>query len=90
MSIFKDGGPAFPSLWINDSDSNATAPSGAFVGPGGTEQMFGATLRDYFAAKVVGGLLADPNVTLGQGREKNVARLAYEVADAMLEARGAA
>jgi len=47
----------------------------------------GMTLRDYFAAKVVQSMLADPffsNVTQGE-----IARLAYDMADSMLEAREA-
>jgi hypothetical protein len=45
------------------------------------------TLRDYFAAKVLQTYLADPafsNVTQGQ-----IARLAYDMADSMLEEREA-
>lgn len=45
---------------------------------------FGMTLRDYFAAKALQGLLADPN---GKGTWKNYASDAYAMADAMLEAR---
>ena len=47
----------------------------------------GMTLRDYFAAKVLQTYLADPafsNVTQG-----TIARLAYDMADSMLEAREA-
>ena len=47
----------------------------------------GMTLRDYFAAKVVPTYLADPffsNVTQGE-----IARLAYDMADSMLDAREA-
>lgn len=44
----------------------------------------GMTLRDYFAAKALQGLLADPN---GKGTWKNYASDAYAMADAMLEAR---
>jgi hypothetical protein len=42
------------------------------------------TLRDYFAAKAMQGLLACP---LGDGTKQDFARLAYEYADAMLKAR---
>jgi hypothetical protein len=47
----------------------------------------GMTLRDYFAAKVMQAYLADPafsNVPQGE-----IARLAYDMADSMLEAREA-
>jgi hypothetical protein len=41
-------------------------------------------LRDYFAAKAMQGILADPNVNMG---EHKLAKWAYEMADAMLDAR---
>ena len=47
-------------------------------------------LRDYFAAKAIAGLLADPNVKLGEDRTDKVAVLAYSVSVAMLRARGTA
>lgn len=47
--------------------------------------MHGMTLRDYFAAKVLQGMASITGVNFG-GRE-NVALLAYELADEMMEAR---
>lgn len=44
----------------------------------------GMTLRDYFAAKAMEGMLADPN---SGGSSTVIARCAYEIADAMLAAR---
>lgn len=41
------------------------------------------SLRDYFSAKAMQGMLADPEVTLNIG----TATTAYEMADAMLLAR---
>ena len=46
----------------------------------------GMTLRDYFAAKAMQGLLACP--IQPQSDEDMYARDAYKVADAMLKARG--
>ena len=43
----------------------------------------GMTLRDYFAAKAMQGLLADPNTP----EIMDIAGAAYEVADAMLAER---
>ena len=43
----------------------------------------GMTLRDYFAAKAMQGMLADPSTP----EIMDIAGAAYEVADAMLEAR---
>jgi hypothetical protein len=48
----------------------------------------GMTLRDYFAAKAMQALLSSPNCPR-QVNDEELARQAYEVADAMLKARGA-
>jgi hypothetical protein len=49
-----------------------------------TYQMTGMTLRDYFAAKAMQGIVSDPNVTVGW---EKTAAWAYSMADAMMEAR---
>lgn len=46
----------------------------------------GMTLRDYFAAKALQGIMTDPGVLMGADR---IAEWAYAQADAMLEARKA-
>jgi len=48
-----------------------------------TQQSGGMTLRDYFAAKAVQGLLASTT----DATQKDFAVYAYVMADAMLEAR---
>lgn len=48
----------------------------------------GMTLRDYFAAKAIQGMCANPNCRAEVGEDK-FAEAAYEVADAMMEAREA-
>ncbi len=53
-----------------------------------TQVQHGMTLRDYFAAKALNGLLAGRILTR-QDFEQN-ARAAYLLADAMLKERGAA
>jgi hypothetical protein len=47
------------------------------------------TLRDYFAAQAMAGFCADPSVEWKHGREieTTLAKLAYEVADAMIQVR---
>jgi hypothetical protein len=50
----------------------------------GDQMTEGMTLRDYFAAKAVQGLLSDSNIAAST---KEFAERAYEVADAMLKAR---
>ena len=68
MTKKNDGGPAFPHHFTQDSVGDCK----------------GMTLRDYFAAKAMQGMVANP---------KNVGRagasLAYQMADAMIAAREA-
>jgi hypothetical protein len=45
----------------------------------------GMTLRDYFAAKAVQGMVANPEMT--GDRKVDIVREAYEFADEMLRAR---
>lgn len=69
MSDNKTGGPAFP--WTADRADRGDVP--------------GMSLRDYFAAKAMQGMLASnesPNWT-----DEYIAISAYRLADAMLKAR---
>ena len=68
------GGPAFPFL----SDADAGEPG-----------ELGMTLRDYFAAKAMQGLLAQSCGTALGNDPKFAAEYAYATADAMLKARQA-
>lgn len=74
-----DGGPAFPVV-----DYKQPAGVGAHV----MTIMGGMTLRDYFAAKAMQGLLS--HNSNGNASDKNIAEWAYSQADAMLRARGEA
>ena len=50
-----------------------------------TNISVGMTLRDYFAAKAMQGMVTDPS---WQGQIcKTIASISYEMADAMMEAR---
>lgn len=57
------------------------------------ENYFGMTLRDYFAAKAMQGMLADPltRESCPEGKQdkwiRSFANACYNFADAMLEAR---
>lgn len=51
-------------------------------------QEGGMTLRDYFAAKALNGILSDPNAGLLEDDLSRYANIAYKAADAMLKARG--
>ena len=52
---------------------------------GGLGYTTGMTLRDYFAAKAMTGLLTAEIV--GEYSNEHVAEIAYRIADAMLKAR---
>lgn len=75
MSKLNDGGPAFP-VNHNKTVDEFLAHSGM-------------TLRDYFAAKALNGLLSQLNddVGIGPAPDKQLSRLAYWYADAMLAER---
>jgi hypothetical protein len=71
----KDGGSAFPSsVVVTDAGISYE----------------GMSLRDYFASSAMQGLLAsptDPWNTEGPITNKQIAKLAYHIADAMLKER---
>lgn len=79
------GGPAYPFEYHNQTSGYQ---EGFFdtgkLAPGASQQFAGMTLRDYFAAKALSGMLADP--TFEQGCEK-AAQTAYLFAEAMLQER---
>jgi len=86
-----DGGPAFPSEWLNDSERNEFAPDGTVVPPHFVHHLRGLSLRDYFAAKAMASLMRTlsgvtqfPN---SQENQRELAAMAYQCADAMLAAR---
>jgi len=70
-----DGGPAFPCAYYSE-------PIGS-IGPQFTIKG-GMTLRDYFAAAALQGMLTDSCI---QGSDSQFAESAYSYADAMLKAR---
>jgi len=54
----------------------------AFPAERGDDFTWGMTLRDYFAAKVMQALVSDKSLLASE-----IARMAYNLADTMLEAR---
>lgn len=70
MSV-RDGGPAFPGTIIAREGMWGTAPAGM-------------TLRDYFAAAALTGMLVNPDGSSNEAR----AIVAYRFADALLAERG--
>lgn len=58
----------------------------------GVEEFLGIDLRDYFAAKAMQGMMSEPDHQLGAWDNyvdwhKNLTSQAYQIADAMMEAR---
>ena len=75
----KTGGPAFPEIRIKSGD-NYNAPQKIYYG--------GMTLRDYFAATALHGLINNSGREYADDRwSKDASDDAYAIADAMLEAR---
>lgn len=73
----KDGGPAFPHEGIKNLGSSGTI----------AHKFPGMTMRDYFAAKAMQGMIqywSGPNAS---GDIDDYASDAYRMADAMLRAR---
>jgi hypothetical protein len=72
MNKIKDGGPAFPTTQY----VSGISPTGHSVG---------ISMRDYFAAKAMQGMLAEDGG--GALNNEELAEFAYLVADEMLKAR---
>jgi hypothetical protein len=62
-------------------------PQQVQVAADGTTWFDGMTLRDYFAAKSLGSLLNSLALKNLEMTPENIAALAYQRADAMMEAR---
>ena len=81
MSEIKDGGPAFPVPIAGCNDGgvyNTLEQSGGKLG--------GMSLRDYFAAKAMQGMLASPHAN-PKASMMRCAMESYAMADAMLAMR---
>lgn len=75
---------------INNDDTNAFPFPISANGIAEPDQSGGMTLRDYFAAKAMQGALTTsgaPWLSPDKSCADSLARMAYEVADSMLEAR---
>ena len=66
-----DGGSAFPFYHV-------------YSGGGGSRESDGMSLRDYFAAHLLGSIFQGGDTDV---YDETLARRCYEMADAMLEAR---
>lgn len=89
----EDGGPAFPmpeSIEVRhyDKEGDMTGSTES-IACGENAAWHGMSLRDYFAAKALTGLMSDPVMRPDSTSEfENMAMRLYQVADAMLKARG--
>jgi len=80
------GGPAFQFEYHNQTGSYQDGFFGTGkLAPGASQQFAGMSLRDYFAAKAMQGLLACPDTK--SGNPALYASNAYAYADAMLKER---
>lgn len=77
MTKKDDGGPAFPIVTTETNEHGLIFP---FVTPG-------MTLRDYFAAQALTEFASFISVNLAEETVKVVARISYQMADAMLAER---
>ena len=77
MSGVKDGGPAFPMQGTNIIDH----PNYGMIA---TDAQSGMSLRDWFAGQALAGYVAHNPESL----DVDLARVAYNTADAMLVQRG--
>ena len=96
MSTIETGGPAFPMQEPQAIHDYAMAAVDGITNPNERDRAYlkaraeavgGATLRDYFAAKAMQGLLAQSLGTALGSDPILGAQYAYRVADAMLAAR---
>lgn len=82
MSKHNNGGPAFPSTGERAHTVNTHMPAHYY--PATSDHHPGMSLRDYFAAKAMQGVLASHH---NNNSPRGVAKMAYKCADAMLAAR---
>ena len=65
---------------------NDGGPAFPIIIPGAQIHLQGISVRDYFSAKAMQGMLADPTVQSG-GDPETLSKVAYAYADAMLAER---
>ena len=99
MSSVYTGGPAFPTRLENSGGDVIEGLGGEKILPGRMTIYGGLTARDYFAAKALAALIAEPvhqgvsgsalaiNGKFLGSVEKSYAAAAFKLADAMLKER---
>lgn len=89
MSTIETGGPAFPAGSVRKSRP-AHDPGGNWVETDRVQPLHqGLTMRDYFAAKAMtlAWKVFDEGYSPDALTPENIAKAAYQIADAMLAAR---
>ena len=89
MSTIETGGPAFPAGSVRKSRP-AHDPGGNWVETDRVQPLHqGLTMRDYFAAKAMtlAWKIFDEGYSPDALTPENIAKAAYQIADAMLAAR---
>lgn len=76
------------SIVSNNTENNLIGFVGEVIKPWYQVQYGGMDIRDYFAAAAMQGILSNSSTKFNEGWMKGLAKGAYEIADAMLEARG--
>ena len=90
MSNINNGGPAFPAGSVRKSRPAHDA-GGDWVETDRVQPLHkGLTIRDYFAAKAMQGMAASAEHCSDGWAHSDIAIQAYNLADAMLRARGEA
>lgn len=90
MSDKNNGGPAFPNELRNYTESDIIGFDNETIPRTGVANYSGMSLRDYFAAKAMHGLISahDSSGTwTAIDMNEGIAKRAYQTADAMLAAR---
>ncbi|OZI17962.1 hypothetical protein [Bordetella genomosp. 7] len=77
-----DGGPAFPIPIAGCTDGGVYNALEQSAG-----QLGGMSLRDYFAAKAMQGMINSQSYEDGDWEQSEIAKQAYDMASAMLRAR---
>jgi len=72
---------------MNRDTSEPSFPIFPDIGGGHASAYRGLSMRDYFAAKAVQGILCDGAAWVGESAITQAASVCYKLADAMLEAR---
>jgi hypothetical protein len=83
MDNKNNGGSAFPIQSLKQSGEQTVDNDFNYTEVG----QKGMSLRDYFAAKAMQGLLSSPLLANIQATSEDLARVAYDHSDAMLKAR---